>query len=90
VIPARAQPNKRKLTPLLVQRLRSQARAYLVWDTVQRGLALRVEPTGYMGLQGRLPPPQKATKKRNVIGQAELMSSANHAMSRLKQRKYTK
>jgi hypothetical protein len=48
MIPARAQPNKRKLTPLLVQRLRPQARAYLVWDTVQRGLALRVEPSGYM------------------------------------------
>ena len=48
MIPARAQPNKRKLTPLLVQRLRRQARAYLVWDTVQRGLALRVEPAGYM------------------------------------------
>jgi hypothetical protein len=46
MIPARAQPNKRKLTPLLVQRLRPQARAYLVWDTVQRCLAFRVEPTG--------------------------------------------
>jgi hypothetical protein len=24
-----------------------QARAYLIWDTVQRGLALQVQPTGY-------------------------------------------
>ena len=48
MIPARAQPNKCKLTPLLVQPLRPQARAYLVWDTVQRGLALRVERSGYM------------------------------------------
>src|SRR5262245_6301736 len=40
-------PNKTKLTPGLVQRLMPQARAYLVWDTYQRGLALRVEVTGY-------------------------------------------
>jgi integrase len=43
----RAAPNKRKLTPLLVQRLRPKARAYLLWDTSQRGLALRVQPTGH-------------------------------------------
>jgi len=43
----RAAPNKRKLTPLLVQRLRPKARAYLLWDTLQRGLALRVQPTGH-------------------------------------------
>ena len=34
-----------------MQRLRPQARAYLVWDTVQRGLALRVEPAGYMAYE---------------------------------------
>jgi len=43
----RALPNKRKLTPLFVQKLKPQPRAYLAWDTLQRGLALRVEPTGY-------------------------------------------
>jgi len=60
MIPARAQPNKRKLTPLLVQRLRPQARAYLVWDTVQRGLALRVSRAGTW-----LTRPSTATTKSN-------------------------
>jgi hypothetical protein len=43
----RATPNKRKLTALYLQKLKPHARAYLVWDAHQRGLALRVEPTGY-------------------------------------------
>jgi len=42
----RAAPNKRKLTTLLLRRLRPQARAFMVWDTQQRGLALRVWPSG--------------------------------------------
>jgi integrase len=42
----RAAPNKRKLTTLLLQRLRPQARAFMVWDAQQRGLALRVWPSG--------------------------------------------
>src|SRR3974390_814970 len=37
---------KRKLTALLVQRQRPADAAYLVWDTKQHGLALRVQPTG--------------------------------------------
>jgi integrase len=44
---ARAKPNKRKLTALFLQQLRPKTRAYMVWDTHQRGLAIRVEPTGY-------------------------------------------
>jgi integrase len=40
-------PNKRKLTHLLVKRAKPRARPYMVWDTQQRGLALRVEPSGY-------------------------------------------
>jgi integrase len=43
----RAAPNKRKLTALYLQKLKPQVRTYLVWDTMQRGLGLRVEPTGY-------------------------------------------
>jgi integrase len=43
----RAMPNKRKLTAIFLQKVKPQARAYLLWDTLQRGLALRVEPTGY-------------------------------------------
>lgn len=40
-------PLRRKLTHLLIQRLRPAARAYLVWDTYQRNLALRIQPTGH-------------------------------------------
>jgi integrase len=43
----RVAPNKRKLTPLAVSRLRPQARAFLVWDVLQRGLVLQVQPSGY-------------------------------------------
>ncbi len=42
----RAAPNKRKLTTLLLQRLRPQACAFMVWDAQQQGLALRVWPSG--------------------------------------------
>jgi integrase len=41
-------PAKRlKLTPPLLQKLKPEPAPYLVWDTYQRGLVLRVEPTGY-------------------------------------------
>src|SRR6516225_9930377 len=43
----RAMPNKRKLTAIFLQKVKPQARAYLMWDTLQRGLVLRVEPTNY-------------------------------------------
>jgi integrase len=39
--------NKRKLSPLDGVKLKPQGRAFLVWDTLQRGLALQVQPTGY-------------------------------------------
>jgi hypothetical protein len=34
--------NKRKLSPLDGTRLRPRARTFLVWDTLERGLALQV------------------------------------------------
>ena len=43
----RASPNKRKLTTIFLQKLKPQPRGFMVWDSHQRGLALRVEPTGY-------------------------------------------
>jgi integrase len=43
----RAEPNKRKLTTLTVTKLRPTAKPYLIWDTVQRGLALQIQPSGY-------------------------------------------
>jgi predicted DNA-binding transcriptional regulator AlpA len=39
--------NKRKLNALDGVKLKPQSRAYLVWDSLQRGLALQVQPTGY-------------------------------------------
>jgi integrase len=36
-----------KLMPLTVNKLAPKAQAYLVWDTLQRGFALQVQPTGY-------------------------------------------
>jgi hypothetical protein len=39
--------NKRKLTPLDGVKLRPKAKTFLVWDTLERGLCLRVQPTGH-------------------------------------------
>jgi integrase len=38
--------NKRRLTELAVRKLKSKVAPYQVWDTHQRGLAIRVQPTG--------------------------------------------
>ena len=43
--PARA-PRKRKLTELMVRKLQPEPTAYAVWDSYQRGLAVRVQPSG--------------------------------------------
>jgi integrase len=37
---------KRQLTELSVRKARPESSAYLIWDTKQRGLALRVQPSG--------------------------------------------
>jgi hypothetical protein len=37
---------KTKLTELCVRKLKPEVRAYLVWDTHQRGLAIRMQPSG--------------------------------------------
>ncbi len=39
--------NKRKLTPLDATRLRPKARPFLVWDSLERGLALQIQPSGF-------------------------------------------
>ena len=41
-----APPNKMKINALTVARLKPAGKPYVVWDTVQRGLALRIRPTG--------------------------------------------
>jgi integrase len=43
----RTAPNKRKITTSFLQKLKPQPHAVMVWDTYQRGLVLRVEPTGH-------------------------------------------
>jgi integrase len=43
--PARA-ARRRKLTERFVRTVRSEAAAFAVWDTYQRGLAVRVQPSG--------------------------------------------
>jgi integrase len=40
-------PNRLKLTELLVKRQKPRARAFMVWDTLQRGFALSMQPTGH-------------------------------------------
>jgi integrase len=39
-------PLKRRLTELSVRKLRARPQMYLMWDTLQRGLAIRVQPSG--------------------------------------------
>jgi hypothetical protein len=45
IMPRRAL-RKLNLTDLYVRKLRPEAAAFVVWDTRQHGLALRVQPTG--------------------------------------------
>jgi hypothetical protein len=37
---------KKRLTELTVKKLKPKRAAYVLWDTHQRGLAVRVQPTG--------------------------------------------
>jgi integrase len=39
-------PRRQRLTELAVRKLEPEPRTFVVWDTHQRGLALRVQPTG--------------------------------------------
>jgi hypothetical protein len=43
------QPNKARLNPQLIQRLKPSDKPYMIWDTMQRGLAVRVETSGHCG-----------------------------------------
>jgi integrase len=42
-----AEPNKRKISELFLRKLRPKERPFVVWDTIQRGLAVLVQPTGF-------------------------------------------
>ena len=42
----RRPPNKVKLNQLVLERLKPKDRPYLIWDTLQHGLAIQVHPSG--------------------------------------------
>jgi integrase len=39
-------PRRRKLTELIVRKTKPEPKAFLIWDQMQRGLVLRLHPTG--------------------------------------------
>jgi hypothetical protein len=43
---ARRPPNKMRLNELILKRLKPKATPYLLWDSLQRGLATQVQPSG--------------------------------------------
>jgi integrase len=46
MVPPKQPARKRRLTELAVRKLQPEAAAFVVWDIHQRGLAIRVQPTG--------------------------------------------
>ena len=42
-----AEPNKRKISEVLLRRIRPKNRTFCVWDTHQRGLCVMVQPSGH-------------------------------------------
>ncbi len=44
---AKAAPARRKLTDRFVKTVKPNAKRTLIWDSVQAGLALSVEPSGH-------------------------------------------
>ena len=47
--PARSEPNKRRLSDAFIKTVRPDPdRVIVYWDTLQRGLALRVQPSGHL------------------------------------------
>lgn len=45
---SKSPPNKRKLNELVLRNLKPRNRPYLIWDSLQRGLAVQVQPTGHL------------------------------------------
>ena len=81
---AKRPAQKRRLTELFVRKARPRDSAYLVWDTHQRGLALRVQPSGgrswvtVYSRQGR--PRWLHLGKADAIGLADARKLAAKAM----------
>src|SRR5262249_43809344 len=80
----RRPPLKRKLSELLIRRQRPQAKAYLIWDTRQHGLALRIQPSGsraYVAIYSRQGRPRWLhLGNANAIGLREARQLAAEAM----------
>ena len=75
---------KRRLTELTVHKLPPAAATYLVWDTHQRGLAIRIQPTGrkawYVVYSRRGRPRWLHLGDAGVIGLADARQMAAEAM----------
>jgi integrase len=75
---------KRRLTELSVRKLPPAAATYLVWDTHQRGLAIRIQPTGrkawYVVYSRRGRPRWLHLGDAGVIGLADARQMAAEAM----------
>jgi integrase len=74
--------DKRKLTELFVRKAKPRATAYLVWDTHQRGMALRVQPSGsrsFVAVYSRYGRPRWLTLG-NKIGLSDARALAAEAM----------
>src|SRR5262245_34236581 len=75
---------KRKLTELSVRKLPPAAATYLVWDTHQRGLAIRIQPTGrkswYVVYSRRGRPRWLRLGDAGAIGLADARTLAAEAM----------
>ena len=71
----RAVPNKQKLTPLAVTKLRPQSRRYLVWDVLQHGLVLQVHPSGHRSY--KLTYRYHGRPRRYFIGAADAIGLAD-------------
>ena len=75
---------KRRLTELSVHKLPPAAATYLVWDTHQRGLAIRIQPTGrkawYVVYSRRGRPRWLHLGDAGVIGLADARQMAAEAM----------
>ena len=75
---------KRRLTELSVHKLPPAAVTYLVWDTHQRGLAIRIQPTGrkawYVVYSRRGRPRWLHLGDADVIGLADARQMAAEAM----------
>jgi integrase len=89
-LPATA-PNKRRLSELFIRRLKPQPSPFTVWDTLQRGLAVVMQPSGHKAWKvvyshhGR--PRWYHVADASAIGLADARKLANEVMYQVAQDK---